>query len=70
MYINITNICKENKIKQIFLDTYYVNYLFYSEFKRAEIEIIKISDPIISAKAVKNETEISGAKAAHKIDSF
>ena len=63
-----TSICKENKVKQIYLDPNYVSYFFYSELNKALIDIIKITDPIIAHKAIKNETEILGSKRAHILD--
>jgi Xaa-Pro aminopeptidase len=62
------NICKQNKIKQVFLDPNYVSYFFYRELKKHEIKIIKMQDPIIAQKALKNSVEISGIKKAHLLD--
>ncbi len=60
--------CKEHKIKQVFLDTLFVNYFFFSELKNKHIDIIKVADPVIAAKAVKNSVEINGSKHAHLLD--
>lgn len=65
---NFANICKTNKIRQVYLDPHYVGYCFYSALVKQEIDVIKITDPVIVQKSIKNNTEISGARQAHILD--
>jgi len=66
--LQFSNICKDNKIKIINLDANYVSYYFYGELKKNEVDIVKIIDPVIAAKAIKCPTEIEGVTKAHILD--
>ena len=65
---SFSNLCKEHKIKQVYLDPNTVGYYFYSSLNKQQIEISKNSDPIIAQKAIKNDIEIEGVRKAHIID--
>jgi len=65
---NFAHLCKENKIKLVNLDLQYVAYYFYGELKHSKIEINKITDPVILAKAIKNPTEIESITNTHILD--
>lgn len=67
-YYDFANICKTNKIKQIFLDPNHVSYYFYSVLTKQQIDIVKVSDPVIAQKSIKNNIEILGARKAHILD--
>ena len=65
---DFVNLCNKSKIKIVNLDPYFVSYFFYGELKKHNITINKISDPIIKAKAIKNNIEIEHIKYCHILD--
>ena len=67
-FTDFGSICKNHKIKQVYLDPNHVNYFSYRELQKQDIKIVKVKDPIIAQKAIKNQTEISGIKKAHLLD--